>query len=337
LRNFLRDKDKEIDFIQFCSDHIAQLKREGREGTSNTHRVIKNSLIDFFKRESASINEITTGMLIQYERYLRGERILKRTNQLGRVTTTKESGLSDSGLHNHMRDLRTLFNAACKIYNDEDLGIVKIKHYPFRKYKIGSAPLTRKRNVTIEEVRTIRDCEVKPGSRAELAKDIFMLSFYLCGMNAVDIYNLSSTNIYRGRLEYNRSKTKGRRKDKAFISIKIVKEAELLLEKYVGKLSERFSNYGGLNTSLSKGMVQLRKNTGLNDITLYWARHTFANTARNACRVSKDDVALALNHIDEGHRTTDIYLSKDWKIVDEVQDNVIRELNKKKLMSSKNK
>ena len=186
LRDYLKDKDKEIDFIQFCSDHITQLKRENRVGTSNTQRVVRNSLIDFFKRESVSINEITSSMLVQYERYLRGERVLKRTNQLGKVTTTVETGLSDSGLHNHMRDLRTLFNAACKIHNDEDLDIFKIKHYPSRKYKIGSAPLTRKRNITIEEVRIIRDCEVKPGSRAELAKDIFMLSFYLCGMNAVE-------------------------------------------------------------------------------------------------------------------------------------------------------
>jgi len=330
LRDFLKDKDKEIDFIQFCTDHIAQLKKEKREGTSNTHRVIRNSLVDFFKRESVSINEITSSMLIQYERYLRGERVLKRTNQLGKLITTIESGLSDSGLHNHMRDLRTLFNAACKTYNDEDLGIIRIKHYPFRKYKIGSAPLTRKRNVTIDEVKIIRDCEVKEGSRAELAKDIFMLSFYLCGMNAVDIYNLSSKNIYRGRLEYNRSKTKSRRKDKAFISIKIVKEAEQLLAKYIDKLPERFSNYGGLNTALSKGMIQLRKDTRLDNITLYWARHTFANIARNVCRMSKDDVALALNHIDEGHRTTDIYISKDWKIVDDVQENVVRELTKKK-------
>jgi hypothetical protein len=34
LRDYLRDKEKEIDFIQFCSDHIAQLKREKREGAS---------------------------------------------------------------------------------------------------------------------------------------------------------------------------------------------------------------------------------------------------------------------------------------------------------------
>jgi integrase len=71
-------------------------------------------------------------------------------------------------------------------------------------------------------------------------------------------------------------------------------------------------------------MKDLRKIIGIDDITFYWARHTFANTARNACRMSKDDVALALNHVDEGHRTTDIYISKDWKIVDEVQEKVVR-------------
>jgi uncharacterized membrane protein len=84
-------------------------------------------------------------------------------------------------------------------------------------------------------------------------------------------------------------------------------------------------------------MVQLRKTTGLDTITLYWARHTFANTARNVCRMSKDDVALALNHIDEGHRTTDIYISRDWKIVDDVQAKVVRELSKKKLTISRAK
>lgn len=39
--------------------------------------------------------------------------------------------------------------------------------------------------------------------------------------------------------------------------------------------------------------------------------------------MSVDDVGLALNHIDTGHKTTDIYIAKDWKIVDEVQLKVV--------------
>jgi hypothetical protein len=43
--------------------------------------------------------------------------------------------------------------------------------------------------------------------------------------------------------------------------------------------------------------------------------------------MSKDDVGLALNHVDQGNKTTDIYIEKDWSIVDEVQSNVIALLN----------
>ncbi len=50
---------------------------------------------------------------------------------------------------NHIRDLGIMFNAACNQYNNEDLGIYKIKHYPFKKYKVGSPPITKKRNNTI--------------------------------------------------------------------------------------------------------------------------------------------------------------------------------------------
>jgi integrase len=324
LRDYLKELNKDIDFIEFCTNHIEQLKRENRAGTSNTHRTVRNSLIDYFKRPSVSINEIHSNMLLSYERYLRSERTIKRVNQLGRTVITKEKGLSDSGLHNHMRDLRTLFNAACLYYNNEDLGLYKIKHYPFKRYKIGAAPLTKKRNITIEQVKAIRDCETPKESRAELARDLFMLSFYLCGMNAVDFYHLRNKDIKNGRIDYNRAKTKGRRRDNAFISIKLIDEAKPLLKKYIDVLPDRYTTYNGLNTALGDGMKDLRKITGIEDITFYWARHTFANIARNACRMSKDDVALALNHVDEGHRTTDIYISKDWKIVDEVQEKVVR-------------
>lgn len=105
-----------------------------------------------------------------------------------------------------------------------------------------------------------------------------------------------------------------------------MEEAKPLLEKYIGKLAERYATIGNLNKALSKGMEQICRMTGLSGVAFYWARHTFANTARNDCRMSKDDVALALNHVDGGNRTTDIYIAKDWKIVDDVQNRVREKL-----------
>lgn len=38
---------------------------------------------------------------------------------------------------------------------------------------------------------------------------------------------------------------------------------------------------------------------------------------------------MALNHVDEGNKTTDIYIEKDWGIIDEVQTAVPKLLNDK--------
>jgi hypothetical protein len=84
-------------------------------------------------------------------------------------------------------DFRALFRAARDKYNDADRGLFKIKNYPFKRHKVIEAPMTPKRAWPIEKIRKIRDYKCIPGSRAELARDIFMLSFYLCGMNAKEI------------------------------------------------------------------------------------------------------------------------------------------------------
>ncbi|SEM75635.1 hypothetical protein SAMN05216436_10795 [bacterium A37T11] len=55
-----------------------------------------------------------------------------------------------------------------------------------------------------------------------------------------------------------------------------------------------------------------------------WIRHTFASIARNKARQSKDDVAMALNHVDNARKTTDIYIEKDWSILDDLQEVVLK-------------
>lgn len=77
-------------------------------------------------------------------------------------------------------------------------------------------------------------------------------------MNAVDLFKVNENDIRNGRVDYNRSKTKGKRRDKAFISIKIIDEAKPLLEKYIGKLSKRYSGMTTFNSALKHGMKKLR-------------------------------------------------------------------------------
>jgi hypothetical protein len=330
LKDYLLEQTGDVDFIRFCNRLIAQLEKEaevpgesGKGSTAGMYRTIRNSVCDFFGRQSVSINEITVEFLWSFERFLKGRRRVVRYDRDKRPISMELEPLGPVSLNTYFRTLRSLFNLARKKYNKPSLGMVKIAHYPFAEYKIPEAPETRKRNVPIETLLKIINVEAAPGSQMELARDLFKLSFIMCGMNAIDLYYLTEDNLVNGRLEYNRTKTKGKRIDRAFISIKMVGEAETLIRKYLNVLRERYATSKYLNKALSRGMKQICQKIGLNGITLIWARHTFGTVARNKARFSKDDVALALNHVETGRKTTDIYIEKDWSILDELQYQVL--------------
>ncbi|SEO99391.1 phage integrase SAM-like domain-containing protein [Mucilaginibacter sp. OK283] len=321
------DENAVIDIIAFARQYVSELKEQGRKGSAYPILTVINSLCDYFGSQKVEIDRINSIMLPDYERYLRKERRFKRKNQFGKDVNYVSKGLSDSGLHNHIRDLRTLFNAARDRFNDEDRGLIRIKHYPFKKHKVIEAPMTAKRALTVKQIVKILEFNCIPGSRAELAKEIFLLSFYMCGMNAKDIYDLSQSSIVKNRVNYNRSKTRKRRKDSAFISINLIPEASPLLFKHIGRLRERYAESSNFNKALNKGLKEIGEAKGIPSLTMYCARHSFGSIARNECRFSKDDVAFALNHIDHTTRTTDIYIKPDWQIIDDVQLKVVSLLN----------
>ncbi|WP_295793993.1 phage integrase SAM-like domain-containing protein [Mucilaginibacter sp.] len=317
------DENSVIDIIAFAKQYVKDLIEQDRKGTAYPILTVANSLCDYFGTQKVGIEQINSIMLPDYERYLRKERKFKRKNQFGKDVNYVSKGLSDSGLHNHIRDLRTLFNAARDRYNDEDRGLIRIKHYPFKKHKVIEAPMTAKRALSVEQIVKIVEFKCIPGCRAELAKEIFLLSFYMCGMNAKDIYNLSQSSILKNRVNYNRSKTRKRRKDQALISINLIPEASPLLFKYINRLRDRYAESSNFNKALNKGLKEIGESIGIPSLTMYCARHSFGSMARNECRFSKDDVAFALNHIDNTTKTTDIYIKPDWRIIDDVQFNVV--------------
>jgi len=314
----------EINVIAFGRRRIEELRAADRGASAANMITVVNSLVDYFKNDIVPITEIRAKMLLDYEKYLRSERTITRSDQFGKLYKRTVKGLSDTGLHNHMRDLRILFNDIRDFYNDEDLDIVVVKHYPFKKYKLVNVTENTKPKLTVEQVIAIRDCEAPEGGRIELARDLFILSFYLCGMNAVDLFQLPANEHLVERINYNRSKTRSRRRDRAFISINIPDIAIPLYLKYAGTLQIRYASHNTLDRALSIGMRTIGKIANIPDLEFYDARHAVGDWARNICRFSKDDVALALNHKDQTKSVTDTYISKNWKIIDEVQESVIQ-------------
>lgn len=330
--------DSSIDFVAFSRQHIEKLKSDDRDGTAGTLQRTLNGLIDFCGgREKVYITEITAKFLDQFEAYLKTDRIIKRNNQFGNEVTTKKKGVSDVTVFNYMTDIRTLFNAAMREFNDEDKGDIKIIHYPFRKYKIKRPPESEKRSLKpnqIKKVLSVTDEELHL-DRSILARDVFLISFFCVGMNTADIFELQASEYSNGRFTYKRRKTRRRRTDNALISIKVEPELLPLIDKYRARkgkalfnFSERYADYRIFNANVNKGLKKVDSACGLGvKLSTYFARHTWATLARNKCKISKDDVGLALNHVDLGLKTTDIYIEKDWTLIDNANRKVLDYLN----------
>ncbi|WP_376717549.1 phage integrase SAM-like domain-containing protein [Mucilaginibacter terrae] len=135
------------------------------------------------KRQSdMPIEQITIDFLERFEAFLRGPRIMTRLDRLGRPYKAKGKPLGDASVHVCLRDFSGLFSAAIDHHNRPSIGLTPIKDNPFSDYSIVGAPETKKRNIDAEKIITIKNSRPRPASRCEMARDLFMLSFYLCGM-----------------------------------------------------------------------------------------------------------------------------------------------------------
>ena len=236
----------------------------------------------------------------------------------------QDNGANTNGIAHHMRNLRAVFNFAL----EEDV----TNNYPFRKYRIRTEQ-TRKRDMTIEQLRQLRDYPCEPFQKKYV--DMFFLMFYLCGINAGDLFLLKDENIRNGRIEYYRQKTN------KYYSIKIEPEAEHIINIYKGKnwLLDMMDTNVDYSQPLKRMNQQLKK-IGMDyhdggkwtgtplfpDLSSYYARHSWASIAAEV-DVPMDVIAQALGHATP-YSTTDIYVNRRLKKIDEANRNVINYLNK---------
>ena len=147
-----------------------------------------------------------------------------------------------------------------------------------------------------------------------------LLVLYLTGINTVDLYRLEKSELKNRKLCYNRKKTEMKRKDKAYIEVFVNEEILPLLTKYKGKnrlfnFSERYADSDIFLTAVNKGLKALCRKSGVQKITVYWLRHTWATIAQNKCGASTELVGFCLNHV-SAHRVTEVYIEKDFSPVD---------------------
>lgn len=303
-----------IDFIGYARKWIDA--NRDKHGIS-VYSCMVNSLIKFLEREKLDFKEINYKFLKSYEEYLGHRRALSL----------------------YMGAIRHLHNEAKREYNDEETGNIKIPWSPFSKYSIPNVVCTRERALDANTIRDIYNLPyilTKDGKekncRFNFAKDMFILSFCLMGMNSADLFlcNTISENKETLTITYNRTKTATRRADKAKISVNIHPFLMPIYEKYkdhTGKkvfcLYQKYSTYNRLNVAINAGLKQIGKVLNIDDLEFYAARHSWASIARNDLKVDKSTVGEALNHVDKENKITDIYIKKDFSVINEVNKNVI--------------
>jgi integrase len=138
---------------------------------------------------------------------------------------------------------------------------------------------------------------------------------------------MEKSGMRNGKICYNRTKTKLKRRDRAYMEISIRDEILPLLEKYKGKkylfsFAERYSTPGDFSKAVNRGLKSLCAKTGQDKITVYSLRHTWATVAQNECGASTELVAFALNH-QSAHRVTEGYIRKDFSPVDNLNQKVL--------------
>lgn len=309
------DSGKSIDFFAFAKEHIASIPNDNtRYYHESRLRTFASFVEDTKKKSTLPVTEINSRLVKDYSAWLKAS---KRRRGEG-------YGISENTIRTYVYALATLFNAAKDKYNDYDNGVIVIKADPFRSYKPEKAE-TAKRALSAEEIKSI--WEYTPTNKsAEIARDVFLLSFFLAGMNVADMWECQP---FTDRIEYTRKKTRSHKKEAPFLSLPIHPIISPIVEKYADINGKRgfgfynsYSKIGSLHQCIHHGMLRIREDLGLDGLTFYAARHSFATIARNDCGVSIDDIALCLTH-DSGHSITDTYIKKDYSRIDSVIDKVI--------------
>ena len=220
----------------------------------------------------------------------------------------------------HLRNLRAIFNFAL----DEEY----TTHYPFRKFKIRTEE-TMKKALTADQMRTLAEYPCEPWQ--EEYRDMFMLMFYLRGINAVDLFNATPDQVVDGRLEYRRSKVG------TLFSVKLEPEALAILERYRGTAHlvsplDRHPSHRDYIHRMSWGLRAIGRPTGKRGkvlgpglfpkVSSNWARHSWATIAAEI-DIPDPTISLGLGHKSAGNKVTAIYIKRDMKKVDEANRKVI--------------
>ena len=298
-----RSKKTSESLFQFMNLLIALLLKNGQLRTMQHYKATLNSYMRFRAGKDITFKEIDAEELQSYEAYLKN---------VAKVCANTSSF--------YLRILRATYNKAVeKGYTTQQ--------NPFKNVYTGIAK-TNKRAIPTASVSSIKHIgstqDLTPNQ--ELARDTFLMCFYLRGISFIDLAHLRKSDLKDGFISYTRSKT-GQR-----ISIRWEKDMQDIADKYQAqtvsspylfpfladcatnnkkgtmkdKRQDELRLYHNAESRITYHLKKLGEKMEINSkLTLYVARHSWATTARDK-NISISVISKALGHNSE--TTTQIYL-----------------------------
>lgn len=173
------DKNNSATFKSISDEFIRQLTEEGRSSYAKMIEHNSRTFLEFCKGD-LPIQGVTPELIDGYIKFLR-----------------KKGTISDTSINIMLARAKVIINRAIK------QRLVKYDVHPFIACKIASAPI-READLTVQAFNKIRNYTTDE-RRLKVARDIFLLSFYLGGINMIDMMNL---DFRKEEVEYVRTKSR---------------------------------------------------------------------------------------------------------------------------------
>jgi len=296
----LSTKSSDLDNVFYNYDsYINELKEYNRYSTAISYEYSMNSLKAYLKDRTKKevsrllFQDITVKFLNDFESWM---------------IDKKKKSITTVGMY--LRALRSIYNRA--IENK----ITDALNYPFgsKRYEIPASTNTKK--AFDSDQLTVLFKSIPGNKEQEKAKDFWFFSFVCNGMNIKDIIHLKWSHIDNDQIIFIREKTKRTKKANAKpIQVPLTEFSKTFISKYGiesnnkndfifpilnenMKAEELHKKKTNFIRFVNQHLKVLAKANGLTeDISSYWARHSFATTAIRK-KASMEYVSEALGHSD---------------------------------------
>lgn len=275
-------------FISFGRKLVTQLHYIGKARTAEAYTTSLNSFERFRGvRADIALDGVDASLMMEYESYLREHDVCPNSSSY------------------YMRNLRAIFNRAA------DRGLTAPRN-PFKHVYTG-IDKTVKRALPIEDIRRIRDLDLMLDPSMELARNLFMFSFYTRGMSFVDMAYLKKKDLHNGILSYRRRKTnqqmfvRWESPMQEIVDKYDTADSPYLLPIIKDRCKDARRQYKSAEHLVNAKLKKIGKLLGLTvPLTTYVARHGWASIAKSR-EVSVSVISEAMGHSSED--VTQIYLA----------------------------